>query len=151
MGFYPLTLTLTLTLSLTLTLTLTLTLAKVGFYFAFLHHYTRWLSFIALPSIATLAIQLLPPWVACGSSREDASGEVSSGDVSRKCETWSGLDNVFVPGFAICISIWAALFLEYWKRYQSVLAFKWDCTDFEEEEPTRPEFVRNPATVQKRG
>ena len=22
----------------------------------------------------------------------------------------------------------------YWKRYQSVLAFKWDCTDFEEEE-----------------
>ena len=32
-----------------------------------------------------------------------------------------------------------------------MLAFKWDCTDFEEEEPTRPEFVRNPATVQKRG
>jgi len=31
---------------------------KVGFYFAFLHHYTRWLSFIALPSIATLAIQV---------------------------------------------------------------------------------------------
>ena len=31
---------------------------KVGFYFAFLHHYTRWLSFIALPSIAALAIQV---------------------------------------------------------------------------------------------
>ena len=40
------------------TRTRTQTLAKVGFYFAFLHHYTRWLSFIALPSIATLAIQV---------------------------------------------------------------------------------------------
>ena len=31
---------------------------KVGFYFAFLHHYTRWLSYIALPSLASLAIQV---------------------------------------------------------------------------------------------
>ena len=115
---------------------------KVGFYFAFLHHYTRWLAYIALPSLATLIIQLMPPSVSCGGN-DFAVGSL--------CQMWTGLDNVFVPVFAVFISTWSALFLEYWKRYQSVLGFKWDCTDFEEEEPVRPEFHRNPATKQRLG
>lgn len=32
------------------------------------------------------------------------------------------------------------LFLEFWKRKQSELAYQWDVEQFEENEPDRPEF-----------
>ena len=188
------TLKLSFTLSLTRTrsaLSLTRALLpsspQVGFYFGFLHHYTRWLAFIAVPSLVTLFVQLMPPDLVptcgrtlgarlLGADDDDAGGandDYGSGggggaggggggggrgnstDGGRggddDCVPWSGVDNVFVPLFAVFISTWSAMFLEYWKRYQSVLAFKWDTTDFEAEEPVRPEFHRNPATTQRRG
>ena len=42
---------------------------------------------------------------------------------------------LFVAGAMLSLTLTLTLSLtRYWKRYQSVLAFKWDCTDFEEEE-----------------
>ena len=34
----------------------------------------------------------------------------------------------------------ATMYLEMWKRKQSVIAWEWDMADFESDEQTRPEF-----------
>ena len=38
------------------------------------------------------------------------------------------------------------MFLEFWKRRQSVIAWEWDLSNFEEEEQTRPEYEANVRT-----
>ncbi|XP_062591688.1 anoctamin-1-like isoform X2 [Saccostrea cucullata] len=51
-------------------------------------------------------------------------------------------DNGATVFFAIFMSFWGTLFLEFWKRKQAALQFKWDLTDFvTEEQPPRPEFL----------
>lgn len=51
-------------------------------------------------------------------------------------------DNNATVFFAIFMSFWGTLFLEFWKRKQAALQFKWDLTDFvTEEQPPRPEFL----------
>ncbi|CAH2246746.1 anoctamin-7 [Pelobates cultripes] len=40
------------------------------------------------------------------------------------------------------MSVWSVTFLEYWKRYNATLSYRWDCLEFTEiEEPPRPEFT----------
>ena len=36
----------------------------------------------------------------------------------------------------------ATMYLEMWKRKQSVIAWEWDMADFESDEQTRPEFEK---------
>ena len=153
---------------------------QVAFYFAFMHHYTRWLGYIAAPSLAVLVLQLMPVSLSC--------------EPGKPCRLalWFGIDSLWAPIFAVVsshlpaswwdaalrplsnavrsaphqasrtlqptlfsphqvLSVWASLFLEFWKRYQSTLAFCWDVTDFEEEEISRPEFLRNRQTQLKQG
>ena len=61
-------------------------------------------------------------------------------------------DNDGTVALAVIASIWATLFLEFWKRQQAILAHEWHTDRFEEdEEPLRPEFPaeylkRNPLT-----
>ena len=51
-------------------------------------------------------------------------------------------DNGATVFFSVFMSIWATLFLEYWKRTEATLAFKWNVYDLlKEYEPLRPEFV----------
>ena len=38
------------------------------------------------------------------------------------------------------IFISAVVFLELWKRKQAVIAWEWDLTKFEEDEPLRPQY-----------
>ena len=53
-------------------------------------------------------------------------------------------DNNGTVLLAFVASIWATLFLEFWKRRQATLAQEWHTTDFEEgEEPLRPEYKRS--------
>lgn len=46
-------------------------------------------------------------------------------------------DNGGTVFFSIFMSLWAVTFLEYWKRTCSVLAHRWDCSEFEETEVKR--------------
>ncbi|XP_027042755.1 anoctamin-4-like [Pocillopora damicornis] len=49
-------------------------------------------------------------------------------------------DNEFTVVFAIFMSIWATMFLEFWKRRQAEIAYEWDLLGYEdEEEQPRPE------------
>lgn len=51
-------------------------------------------------------------------------------------------DNEATVFFSVFMSIWATLFLEYWKRTETTLAVKWNVYDLlKEYEPLRAEFV----------
>lgn len=41
--------------------------------------------------------------------------------------------------------------IETWKRRQSVLAWQWDSTGFQEDEPSRPEYLKHPKTKVLKG
>lgn len=59
-------------------------------------------------------------------------------------------DNDGTVVFAIFMSVWATLFLEFWKRKQAVLAYHWHMMHFEDvEEQFRPEFVATAPTLRK--
>ncbi|KAF3859597.1 hypothetical protein F7725_021996 [Dissostichus mawsoni] len=50
-------------------------------------------------------------------------------------------DNFGTLVFAVFMSIWVTLFLEFWKRYQAELEYMWDTVEFlEQDEPPRPEY-----------
>uniref|UniRef100_A0A8C5PBZ4 Anoctamin n=1 Tax=Leptobrachium leishanense TaxID=445787 RepID=A0A8C5PBZ4_9ANUR len=142
---------------------------KIAFYFAWLGFYTTWLLPAAV--IGTL-IFVFGFYVA---SRDIPVMEVcQSGDlysmcpVCKVCPTWNlssicaiykaGIlfDNAGTLLFSFFMSVWSVTFLEYWKRYNATLSYRWDCLDFTEiEEPARPEFtamapltIQNPITGQ---
>ncbi|KAK3096553.1 hypothetical protein FSP39_001223 [Pinctada imbricata] len=51
-------------------------------------------------------------------------------------------DNGGTVFFAIFMSLWGTLFLEFWKRKQAKMQYLWDLTDFvKEEPPPRPEYL----------
>lgn len=64
--------------------------------------------------------------------------------------------NTMTIVFAMCISLWASLFLELWKRYSATISYKWDLSDFNNtvDEYPRPEFlaqaIKNKAKVKTR-
>jgi len=48
--------------------------------------------------------------------------------------------NAMLPIFGIIICLWATMFLEYWKRYQSILRGQWGMAEFLRKEQPRPNF-----------
>ncbi|KAJ3652368.1 hypothetical protein Zmor_018341 [Zophobas morio] len=65
-------------------------------------------------------------------------------------------DNPATVFFAIFMSLWATVFLELWRRKQSVIQWEWDLQGFESDEEPRPEFETsvktfrtNPVTREK--
>jgi hypothetical protein len=51
------------------------------------------------------------------------------------------LQLVWLPGVAIAVALFAALFMEGWKRRQSASAMTWGMVNFEEEEHLRAEYM----------
>jgi Calcium-activated chloride channel len=63
-----------------------------------------------------------------------------------------GLENIYPQGaarifdhemtlaYTLIMSIWATFFLEFWKRRQATLAYRWGMLDYEDEETTRPDW-----------
>eukprot|EP00164_Ancoracysta_twista_P001582 GFYU01002074.1.p1 GENE.GFYU01002074.1~~GFYU01002074.1.p1 ORF type:complete len:937 (+),score=239.21 GFYU01002074.1:170-2980(+) len=84
---------------------------KIALYFGFLAFYTRWLKF---PAGAGAVLWLL--------------------------QTVGATGNETVAAYACFMSLWASFFLEYWKRENAELIWKWDLMDFEMEEQPRAEF-----------
>ena len=89
---------------------------KVGLYFVFIGHYSKWL---ALPAVMGFFLELVV---------------VASGDTSHPVLCFFGL----------IVAIWAISMLQYWKRAQSWQAMKWGMIGFEQSEPMRPEFYGVP-------
>mmetsp|Transcript_22794 Transcript_22794/g.45094 ORF Transcript_22794/g.45094 Transcript_22794/m.45094 type:complete len:1028 (+) Transcript_22794:65-3148(+) len=85
---------------------------QIAMYFAFLASYTRWL---IVPAVVGLGFFV---W------------QIVAGTVD-------------VPGigaYGVLVAIWASLFLENWRRIESVLRAKWGMSSADEKENNRPEF-----------
>jgi anoctamin-10/anoctamin-7 len=89
---------------------------KLGMYFLFMGHYTRWLS---APAFVGFILQ---------------------------CIIWSypskaeGYDAPFLPLFSVFMVTWAILMLQYWKRLEGKAALEWGCAGYEHTQEDRPEF-----------
>ncbi|CAI5445945.1 unnamed protein product [Caenorhabditis angaria] len=52
----------------------------------------------------------------------------------------SSFDTRMNAFFAVFMSIWGSVFVQIWKRNNSVLSYQWNSEDFHSVEPDRPEF-----------
>ncbi|XP_005164519.1 anoctamin-6 isoform X1 [Danio rerio] len=130
---------------------------KIGIYFAWLGFYTFMLSLAAAFGLGC--------FIYGYRSRESStwSKEVCDPDIGGQivmcpqcdnncpywrlnttCESSKRLcvfDNFGTLVFAVFMSVWVTLFLEFWKRYQAKLEYKWDTVEFQQqEEQPRPEY-----------
>eukprot|EP00054_Salpingoeca_dolichothecata_P020733 m.131337 g.131337 ORF g.131337 m.131337 type:complete len:955 (-) comp23726_c0_seq2:101-2965(-) len=124
---------------------------KIGFYFTWLGFYTSWLVWPAIIGTIIFAIGL-----ATFSDQVDAEEFCDSNltmcGLCATCDKWNLTDTCFAykfgyvfdnggtVAFALFMSLWATLFLEFWKRKTAATAYDWDVMDFHENEPQRPQF-----------
>ncbi|KAG1952743.1 anoctamin-1 isoform c [Pimephales promelas] len=128
---------------------------KIGLYFAWLGVYTQ----LLMPASVVGIIVFFYGWATVETNIP--SQEMCDEDQNftmcplcdRACDYWhlstacgtaraSHLfDNPATVFFAIFMSLWAAMFLEHWKRRQISLNYSWDLTGMEEEEEhPRPKY-----------
>ncbi|XP_063678838.1 anoctamin-7-like isoform X3 [Bolinopsis microptera] len=139
---------------------------KVSLYFCWLGFYTAWL---IVPSIVGVVCFLYG--IITYNQNEIADGICANKKDFLMCPRCDSchfeildckgvrvshlFDNNFTVAFSVFMSIWARLFLEFWKREQSSKAFEWDTLGFEgQDEPPRPQYEQkatetevNPVTM----
>ena len=81
---------------------------KIGFYFAFLGHYTTFLLPLALVGLITFLEVAF-------------SGSLATG-------------GFLTPVFALVVCVWAQAMIEYWKRKQALKAMEWGMSNYMVEE-----------------
>ncbi|XP_038154359.1 anoctamin-6 [Cyprinodon tularosa] len=129
---------------------------KIGIYYAWLGFYTMMLAIAAVVGLCCFIygyqIQETSTW-----SKEVCNPNIGGKLVmcpqcdlcnywmlNSTCDTSKTLiifDNFGTLVFAVFMSVWVTVFLEFWKRYQAELEYEWDTVEFlEQEEPPRPEY-----------
>ncbi|KAF8983281.1 Anoctamin-3 [Haplosporangium bisporale] len=103
---------------------------KIALYFAWIGHYTKWLIWAAIAGLLFLIYGL----AAGGATLVDGAA------TSTNKKLLVVFDNALTLPYALFMSVWAALFVEFWKRKSNVLAYTWNTFDFERRERARPEF-----------
>ena len=132
---------------------------EIGLYFAWLGFYTAMLVPLAIFALLVFIYGIasadshIPIRDLCNEENRDRWYMCPLCD--RQCSYWNlapdtcvyakvthFFDNDFTVALAFFASIWATLFLEFWKRRQATLAHKWHTSEFEEEEEQfRPEYL----------
>ena len=140
--------------------------SAIGLYFAWLGFYTAWLVPCALAGLLVFLYG-----VGASGDQEPVKDLCNADNVGkwimcplcdRQCDYWNltdsclyarvtfWFDNEGTLAIALFTSIWATLFLEFWKRRQVVLAHEWHVEGFEEgEEQLRPEYVATVTRLKK--
>ncbi|KAM6962138.1 anoctamin-6 [Tautogolabrus adspersus] len=130
---------------------------KIGIYFAWLGFYTFMLAIAAVVGLGCFIYGYKTQETSTWSKEvcdPDIGGQfVMCPQCDRECHYWRLnstceaskklciFDNFGTLVFAVFMSIWVTLFLEFWKRYQAELEYEWDTVEFlEQEEPSRPEY-----------
>ncbi|XP_015208789.2 anoctamin-2b isoform X1 [Lepisosteus oculatus] len=128
---------------------------KIGLYFAWLGVYTQLLIPASLVGIivffygcATVDTDI-PSLEMCNEDKNFTMCPLCDGPcdywhLSTACSTARAshlFDNPATVFFSVFMSLWAAMFLEHWKRRQMRLSYRWDLTGLEEEEEhPRPKY-----------
>ncbi|XP_030628238.1 anoctamin-2b [Chanos chanos] len=128
---------------------------KIGLYFAWLGVYTQLLIpasvvgiIVFFYGLATLDTNV-PSLEMCDENKNFTMCPLCDGAcdywlLNTACGTARAshlFDNPATVFFAIFMSLWAAMFLEHWKRRQISLNYSWDLTGMEEEEEhPRPKY-----------
>ncbi|XP_033909744.2 anoctamin-1a isoform X2 [Acipenser ruthenus] len=121
---------------------------KIGLYFAWLGVYTQMLIPASLVGIIVFLYGCatvddnIPSMEMCDSRINITMCPLcdrtcSYWKLSTACATARAshlFDNPATVFFSIFMALWAAMFMEHWKRRQMRLNYKWDLTGFEEEE-----------------
>ncbi|OQR90553.1 anoctamin [Thraustotheca clavata] len=105
---------------------------KIGLYFAYLVYYSNWL---LVAGIAGLTVFMLE---AC--LKTPLLHYVVKNGTSTAEQTIYVVQVYTIPIFGAFIVLWATLFLEGWKRKNSILALEWGTTNIEQVEQLRPQF-----------
>ncbi|XP_068442664.1 anoctamin-6 [Clinocottus analis] len=130
---------------------------KIGIYFAWLGFYTIMLALAAVVGLGCFIYgyktQDTSTWSKEVCDPDIGGNIVMCPQCDRECKYWRLnstceaskklciFDNFGTLVFAVFMSIWVTLFLEFWKRYQAELEYMWDTEEFlEQEEPPRPEY-----------
>ncbi|CAB4034583.1 Hypothetical predicted protein, partial [Paramuricea clavata] len=104
--------------------------------------YFAWLGLLVsslwIPMVIGLTVAL---WGFTNAIEESKNGNDTL-SVGETVQGWlrDSFDNDATPFFALIICLWGTIFLELWKRKTAELAYQWDVSDFEEQEPNRPQF-----------
>lgn len=130
---------------------------KIGIYFAWLGFYTIMLAVAAVVGLGCFIYgyktQETSTWSKEVCDPQIGGQIVMCPQCDKDCKFWRLnstceaskklciFDNFGTLVFAVFMSIWVTLFLEFWKRYQAELEYEWDTVEFlEQEEPPRPEY-----------
>ncbi|KAL4658469.1 anoctamin-6 isoform X1 [Arapaima gigas] len=130
---------------------------KIGIYFAWLGFYTYMLAVAAIIGLGCFIYgyqtQHTSTWSKEVCDPMIGGNIVMCPQCDRECTYWRLnstcdssqklciFDNFGTLVFAVFMSIWVTLFLEFWKRYQAQLEYEWDTVEFlEQEEQPRPEY-----------
>ncbi|XP_013932086.1 PREDICTED: anoctamin-7 isoform X2 [Thamnophis sirtalis] len=128
---------------------------KIALYFAWLGFYTAWLLPAAIVGTLVFIIGIFMMFHDIPTQEICSSGDkYKMCPICKVCPYWnlSSVCPMFQAGrlfdhggtvfFSIFMSLWAVTFLEYWKRMNATLIYRWDCSDFEDiEERPRPQFA----------
>ncbi|XP_041352260.1 anoctamin-1-like isoform X5 [Gigantopelta aegis] len=132
---------------------------KIAMYFAWLGFYTTMLVPASAVGLIVFIYGCIIMYTNTATSELCAADNITMCPLcDKQCPYWklseacthSAASRIFDNGatvfFAVFMSLWGTLFLEFWKRRQATIQHKWDLTNFiHEEEPPRPEYL---ATLQ---
>ncbi|KAG0344099.1 Anoctamin-5 [Podila humilis] len=100
---------------------------RIGVYFAWLGHYTKWLTIPATVGIAVFVFGVIN---AARLNKLDATPNA----------LFAIFDNALTMPFALFMSIWSTVYIEFWKRANQYYAYRWNMIDYERVELPRTEF-----------
>ncbi|KAG0040299.1 Anoctamin-7 [Podila clonocystis] len=100
---------------------------RIGVYFAWLGHYTQWLTIPAAVGTAVFVFGIIN---AARLKKLDATPNA----------LFAIFDNVLTMPFALFMSIWSTVYIEFWKRANQYYAYRWNMIDYERVELPRTEF-----------
>ncbi|XP_076878417.1 anoctamin-1 isoform X1 [Brachyhypopomus gauderio] len=129
---------------------------KIGLYFAWLGVYTQMLIPASLVGVIVFLYGCvtvddnIPSMEICDTRRNITMCPLcdrvcSYWNLSTACGTARAshlFDNPATVFFSIFMALWAAFFMEHWKRRQMRLNYEWDLTGFEEEEEAHKDHPR---------
>jgi hypothetical protein len=92
--------------------------SKIALHFAFIGHYSMWLLITAIPGAVLF---------------------VYNHFIGPATEVY---DNKYTVIFTFIVTMWGTLWIEFWKRYNAELSYRWSTIDLLAEARERPEYSR---------